>query len=381
MRALNIVHVFRAPLGGLFRHVADLVSGQVARGHRVGMIVDSLTNNARAAEVIGALQPSLALGVSYVPMPRPLKLADLSAAMHVTRRVREAAADVVHGHGAKGGAYARLAMTGNNVVRAYTPHGGSLLLDHATLTGRAYLALEKLLMPRGDLYLFESAYSANVFRGKVGDPGARAHVIHNGVSKEEFAPVPFAADATDIVFVGEYRRVKGIDTLIDAIAMLRDEGRPMTATLVGSGPEADTLKAQVEVLGLAGAVRFMPAMPMRQALTHGRLVVLPSRAESLPYVVLETAAAERPLITTRVGGIPEIYGPLSDTLIPPGDAPALARAIKDAVDNPEAMRERSQRLRSRIATLFSVDVMVDSVLGCYEQALNFAPLVGQAIGA
>lgn len=381
MRPLNIIHVLRAPLGGLFRHVVDLVGGQAARGHNVGIVVDSLTGNDRARETLGRLAPGLKLGISQTVMPRPLSPRDLGAVLHVSTRLWQTKADVVHGHGAKGGAYARLAFAGRPVIRAYTPHGGSLLLDHATLKGKAYLALEKVLMARGDVYLFESAYSANVFRAKVGEPKGLVQVIHNGVSKAEFAPVPLAQDATDIVFVGEYRPVKGIDTLIDALAMLRQQGRPLTATLVGSGPERDNLQAQVARLGLADAVRFASAIPMRQALALGNLVVLPSRAESLPYVVLETAAAERPMITTRVGGIPEIYGPLSEALVPPGDAAALARAIKADGDEPIAAKERSQKLRARIAASFSVEAMVDGVLSCYERALEVAPFMGQVLGA
>ncbi len=381
MRALNIVHVLRAPLGGLFRHVVDLVQGQVARGHNVGMVVDSLTGNARAAEVIAAMAPSLKLGVSTTRMPRPLSPLDLSAVLHVSNRLRQTNADVVHGHGAKGGAYARLAFSGKRVVRAYTPHGGSLLLDHTTLKGKTYLLMEKALMARGDMYLFESAYSADVFRAKVGNPSSIVKVIHNGVAKSEFAPVALAPDATDIVFVGEYRPVKGIDVLIDAIAALRRDGRPLTATLVGSGPSEDALKAQVAQLGLTDAVRFATARPMRQALALGQLVVLPSRAESLPYVVLETAAAERPMITTRVGGIPEIYGPLSDALIPAADTPALAKAIKSAAEQPAAARELSHKLRQRIAASFSLEAMVDGVLSCYERALEVAPVLTQVIGA
>ena len=58
-------------------------------------------------------------------------------------------------------------------------------------------------------------------------------------------------------------------------------------------------------------------MPARQAMALGKIMVAPSRFESLPYVVLEAAAAGKPLITTQVGGIPEIYGPLANTLVPP----------------------------------------------------------------
>ena len=377
MRIMNILHVFRAPLGGLFRHVIDLARGQVERGHRVGLVVDNLTGNIRSREVLTGLAPLLALGITLTPMPRQISPLDLPATLHVSKRVRKAAADVLHGHGAKGGAYARLAYAGRPLVRAYTPHGGSLLLNHTRLSGKAYLAMERLLMPRGDLYLFESAYSADVFRAKVGQPAGLVRVTHNGVSRAEFTEVPLAPDASDLVFVGELRPVKGIDVLLDALAMLHRDGLPLTATLVGDGPAAAALRAQAERLSLASAVRFVPAMPMRQALAHGRFMAIPSRGESLPYVVLEAAAAGRPQITTRVGGIPEIYGPLSSALVRPGDAPALAAAIRHAVANPSVTAALTRELRQQVATSFSVDAMVDGVLAGYEQALDRASLSGR----
>ena len=139
--------------------------------------------------------------------------------------------------------------------------------------------------------------------------------------------------------MGELRHIKGIDVLIDAIALMRRNGRTVTATLVGDGPDRDALQAQVTQANLSGAVRFMPAMPARQALALGRIMVAPSRHESLPYVVLEAAAASKPLITTRVGGIPEIYGPLSNTLVPPNDPDALAQAIVGASTTPTRWRK------------------------------------------
>ena len=196
-------------------------------------------------------------------------------------------------------------------MRAYTPHGGSLLFGHDTLAGKFYLTTERFLMRRGDLFLFESAFSADMFKRKIGTPSGLVRIVHNGVTREEFEPVPLSADATDLVFMGELRLLKGIDVLIDAIACLRKDGRSVTATLVGDGPDRDAFHAQVERLGLNAAVRFMPAMPARQAQALGTIMVVPSRAESLPYVVLEAAASGKPLITTKVGGIPEIYGPLS----------------------------------------------------------------------
>src|SRR3954447_170251 len=118
----NILHVLRAPVGGLFRHVIDLARGQAARGHRVGVIADSSSGGARAEATLAELSPTLALGLTRVSMSRQIGASDAPALMHVARRAAQVAADVIHGHGAKGGAYARLARA--RAVRAYTPHGG-----------------------------------------------------------------------------------------------------------------------------------------------------------------------------------------------------------------------------------------------------------------
>ena len=370
MNLLNILHVFRAPVGGLFRHVLDLAREQVARGHRVGLIADSNTGGARADETLRELAPSLALGITRIPMRRHIGPGDAFAMAHVMRRIAKADVDVVHGHGAKGGAYARMALNAHRAVRAYTPHGGSLLFGHDTLAGKFYLATEKVLMLRGDLFLFESAYSAEIFRRKIGTPRGLVRVVHNGVSRKEFEPITAQTDATDLVFMGEFRPVKGIDVLIDAIAQLHRGGRIVTTTLVGDGPEREALRAQVERLGLANIVQFRPAMPARQAQALGRIMVIPSRAESLPYVVLEAAAAGLPLITTNVGGIPEIYGTLTDTLVAAEDVGALAQTIARTLDHPDATAKLAGNLQERVAASFSVDTMVDGVLNAYEAALE-----------
>jgi glycosyltransferase involved in cell wall biosynthesis len=373
MPPLNILHVLRAPVGGLFRHVVDLVRGQIARGHNVGIVADSLTGDVSTDAVLMSLMPLLALGLSRTPIPRQFGLHDFSALWHVGQRLRETRADVVHGHGAKGGAFARMAFASKPAVRAYTPHGGSLLLDHTSVSGKAYLALERLLEPRGNLYLFESAFSAEVFAAKIGKPKNLVRVVHNGVSRPEFEPIPLAADATDIIFLGELRTVKGIDVLLDAIAHLRRNGTPLTATLVGGGALDSELRAQAESLGLGRSIRFLPPMQARAAMALGRLMVIPSRAESLPYVVLEAAAAGKPLITTHVGGIPEIYGPLSPTLIPAGDPLKLAEAIARALREPEVLADTTRLVRQRVADSFSVETMVDGILAAYEQALSRGP--------
>ena len=128
--------------------------------------------------------------------------------------------------------------------------------------------------------------------------------------------------------------MKAIDVLIEALALLKRSGRRVTATIAGEGPERATLKAQAQRLGVADQVRFIGYCPAREAFALGRMLVIPSRAESLPYVVLEAAAAGVPMIATAVGGVPEIFGPQADALIPPDDVAALAGAIAATLDDP-----------------------------------------------
>lgn len=377
MPPLKILHVLRAPVGGLFRHVLDLSREQAARGHQVGLIVDSSTGNARSDAALGAIEPALALGLSRIAMRRKPGAADAVGVAHVMRRIAQTNPDVVHGHGAKGGAFARLALNRRSAVRAYTPHGGSLLFGHDTVAGKIYLTIEKLLMARGDLYLFESAFSADTFTRKIGRPRRLVRIVHNGVTPAEFEPVDLQPDATDILFLGELRMLKGIDVLIDAIELLRRSGREVSATLVGDGADREIFHAQVTRLDLGRLIRFRPAMPARQAQALGRIMVVPSRMESLPYVVLETAAAGKPLIATRVGGIPEIFGPQSAALIPPDDAIALAQAIRGALEAPDRAEGTAKILRERVAASFSLQSMTDGVLAAYRDALNSVEISGR----
>jgi glycosyltransferase involved in cell wall biosynthesis len=366
-RPLRILHVLRSPVGGLFRHVIDLAHAQAARGHQVGIVADSSTGGARAEAAFAALVPRLALGLTRVPMSRHIGASDLSAQRHVAERARAASVDVLHGHGAKGGAYARLASTG--AIRVYTPHGGSLHYNRRSPVGFLYLTLEQMLMARTELFLFESRFGRDAFTAKIGAPHTLVRVVHNGVTASEFAEVTPNPDASDIAFIGELRVLKGVDVLLDAIAQLARDGRSVTATIVGDGPDAGAFRAQAERLGLSGAVRFLSPMPARAGFALGRLMVAPSRAESLPYIILETAAAAVPLITTNVGGIPEVFGPQSRRLIAPGDASALAQAISSALAEPATMRNEALILRARVQAEFSAEVMADGVLAAYREAL------------
>lgn len=371
---LRILHVFRAPIGGLFRHVVDLTREQVARGHKVGIVADSLTGGETAERQFAELAPQLALGLTRLPIRRFPHPSDVTAAIAVNDRVASLSPDVVHGHGSKGGVYAR--MTGLIAggapvpVRVYTPHGGSLNYEPGSLSHRVFMRLERLLAARTDALLFESAFIASRFETYVGKPKCIARVIPNGVSESEFAPLAPHADAADLLFVGEFRKAKGIDTLTDAIALLKQRGQSPSVVLIGDGRDRASLLAHAKKAGVLGQLTFSPPLRAREAFTRGRAMVVPSRFESLPYIVLEAAAARVPLIATNAGGMAEIFGPFADRLIEPNDPALLADAIQGLLrESAEERARKAQELADYVASRFSVTEMAEQILKGYRDAI------------
>ena len=384
---LRIVHVFRAPLGGLFRHVVDLAAEQSARGHDIGMFFDSDARCPRVEAALARIRGGLTLGVKMAPIHRNPGGNDLVAMARFAAFIRRTAPDVVHGHGSKGGLYARLSAITNPRValRAYTPHGGSFNYRPGTASHRVYMLAERALAPLTDVFLFESAYIAGRFDAYVRAHNGVRRVVANGISPAEFTPAIPDADAADLLYVGELRAAKGIDTLLEAIARVgRAHGRVPRAVLVGSGPDQAALAELARRLGIGPFVSFPGQMPVREAFKLGRVLVVPSRAESMPYIVLEAAGARVPMVATDVGGIPEIFGPYRDRLGPANDPADLQARVEATLAMPETERQAlAADLAAHVAERFSIQTMVNSVMAGYADALAVRrrPVGGPATAA
>lgn len=368
-RPLRILQVLRAPIGGLFRHVADLTEALAERGHELGIVVDSLVSDAQTAGKLDRLRPFARLGIHPMPMPRLLGPGDLSTPIQLSALAHRLGVDVLHGHGAKGGLHARLAR-GKGRVALYTPHGGVLHFPPKSPSGRLFGWLERRLMGRTDVMVFESAFARQAFAQQIVEPSCPTRIIHNGLAPAEFVAVAPEPEAADFAYVGELRALKGIFPLIEAIAALAEAGRPATLVMAGDGPDRPALVARIAELGLGEKVRLLGVQPARSVFAKGRTVVVPSLAESLPYVVLEAAAAGRPLIATRVGGIPEIFGPTAWSLVPPGDSAALAVAMRAGIEEPAAADAEAMRRLAHVRSGFSLKAMTDSVEEAYRSALD-----------
>lgn len=372
--SLRILHCFRSPVGGIFRHVRDLTEYHHKAGHKVGILCDSTTGGAHEDALFDGIRPYLDLGLTRTPIHRSIGPSDLVTLVRCSNEIKKLQPDIIHGHGAKGGALARLIgsrlrVSRSRVARFYSPHGGSLHYSDSRLSGKFYFLVERLLERFTDGLAFVSDYERKAYLDKVGDAGPPNRLIYNGLLESEFEDIRPANDAADLLYIGMMRQLKGPDIFIEALARAEKiVGRPLTAVMIGDGDEKEDYRQMLVRSGLMERVALHPAMPVRQALRLGRTVIVPSRAESLPYLVLEALAAGRPVIATNVGGIPEIFGTDSGALVPCENVEALAEAMAKAVQQPHDI-EGHMPTKAALQERFSAKKMATDMADFYKARL------------
>lgn len=341
----------------------------------MGLVCDARSGGALSETALRRLDEVCTLGVYRVAMSRQIGPRDLLAYRTIRTIVDlGTGAQILHGHGAKGGAYARLVANalkkrGRSVRAFYTPHGGSLHYSPSNPLGRIYAMLERRMAPMTDGLIFESAFGARAYAAHIAPPPCEWQAIPNGLRPDEFYESIVEPDAADFVLVGELRHLKGVDVFLRAISALRRHF-PVRAVIVGEGPDERAFRNLAERLKLGAEVRFAGAMPARMAFARGRCLVVPSRAESLPYIVLEAAAARKPLIATNVGGIPEIVQGADMPLVEPNNARDLRIHLAAFLSDPKSFAARAERLQEIVSERYTAAEMTRAILEFYRRQVS-----------
>lgn len=333
-----IVHLAQPTTGGVAEVVLQLVEIGVADGRRVvvGCPADGyLADRARA------------LGAEWLPLE--LRRAPGPSDVTALRRTRAAMRDAhaVFAHSSKTGALARLARPrGTRLV--FVPHGWSWLVG-GRLAG-AYRAVERLLARRAQVTVVVGHDELAEGRDVLGRRPALT-VIENSVDLARFRPPEVArpTDGRTVVCVGRLTRQKGQDLLVRAAAALRD--LDVSVRLVGPGQteEREALASLARELGIADRVELVGADDPVRHLQEAALVVVPSRWEGLPLVLLEAMACGAPVVASSAAGVDALGD--AGVVVPLAEddlfVATLADAMRELLESPEQRAELGRRARSR----------------------------------
>ncbi|MDC0736827.1 glycosyltransferase family 4 protein [Cognatishimia sp. SS12] len=181
----------------------------------------------------------------------------------------------------------------------------------------------------------------------------KLHIVHCGVDPDRYGGTP-GAGGNKLLFVGRLAAVKGLPVLLQAMQAAPD----LTLDIIGDGPDRAALEAQAQGLGLSARVRFLgykSQSEVAEALIENDIFVLPSFAEGVPVVLMEAMAAARPVVTTRIAGVPELVKDgASGLLVPPGDIAALTEALVRLASDPERQKAMGTEGRAKILAEFTL---------------------------
>ncbi len=186
---------------------------------------------------------------------------------------------------------------------------------------------------------------------------------------EARARLHLGGDAPVLGWVGRLSPEKGADIAIAAMARLARADTQLA--FVGEGRERQALQAQVALLGLGSRVHFAGTVPdAATVLTAFDALVLSSRTEGTPMILLEAIHAGVPIIASAVGGVPDLLAPGTGLLVPPEDPAALAGAIDQLLSNPAAAGARALAARARVSEHFSPAEWVTRHLAVYQRVME-----------
>jgi glycosyltransferase involved in cell wall biosynthesis len=284
----------------------------------------------------------------------------LYQAIYIGLRLREMGIRHVHAHFA--GMAARTAFWIHRffpITFSFTAHANDIFAPREFEIG-----LDQLV-DAARVIVTETDYAARFLQERFPGCADRIHRVYNGLDLAEFGRADFSSDPPLVVAVGRLIAKKGFLDLIRACGLLTERGKWFRCEIIGEGPLENKLNEQIERLNLQNRVALIGAKPqhhVRQRLEAANVFVLPSvidpegGMDNLPTVIMEAMATGLPVISTAIGGIPEMV--LEDEtgfLVPPSDVVALADAIEKLIGDPVPAQKMGRAGHERAQKLFPIE--------------------------
>jgi glycosyltransferase involved in cell wall biosynthesis len=381
--------IARLNMGGPALHVAYLTSGLRERGYDTTLVAGSLARgedsmafvaDARDVEVIRIDE----LGREISP------LRDILATLKLARLIRRERPDILHTHTAKAGTVGRVAalLAGRRKppIVVHTFHGHVLRGYFGPLRSRFFRMLERWLASRTTALIAVSPQVRDDLVALGIAPPERFAVVRLGIELgERVAPeengrlesrryLGITPERFAVGWIGRMTAVKRTDDVLVAFKQLRDDGVDAVLCMVGDGPDRPHLERRAHELGIVRHTLFLgyqeDVAPFYAAFDA---LVLPSSNEGTPVSAIEALAAGRPVVATRVGGVPDVVVEGEDGfLVEPGATGDVAARLAELARDPK-LRERMGRAgRERVLPRYAVERLVDDVDRLYRSLLAAA---------
>ncbi len=366
----------------------DAVSTLSERGHEIHLLYSPIRID---PDFLGTLMKRPNVVCRAIPMQRAIGWNDVAAFKSIAAYVRKKGPfDVVHGHSAKGGGYARLLKLVGRQPVLYSPHA---FITSSPLLGprkRAmYRFIEAVLAKLTDRVICCSS-TEQEHALQLGFARDRLNVIANGSA-------PFEAPAREAIraelgllphqvvvgFIGRMEDQKAPERLIAVARQLLPEMPQLVFLMIGDGPKRAALESELFQAGLSDRVLWLGAVDARRYLPAMDIFALCSLYEGFAYVMLEALFAGLPIVSTPVGGAREgIADGVNGILVPQGALGEMAASIRSLATDTILRRSMAAESRRR-AEQFTIPRMVDALERLYFEASEraMAPRLARSIAA
>src|SRR4029450_4304739 len=312
--------------------------------------------------------------VRYGPMAKAEQRA--RNALYFAEFFARSGVDHVHVHFANRAAHTAVFLNEiSGIPFSVTAHGQDFMKD---------LGSDDLLREICDAAEFvaaETDYSRELLRQRCPNSAAKIHRVYNGINLERFPALRSANNHVPrIVSVGRLIVFKGFDDLIAACDELARRPIDFVCDIIGDGPLRETLQAKIEQLDLSSRVNLLGSLSQDAVLEKLQAVDIFALASTtdaqgatdvFPTVILEAMASARPIVSTRLAGIPElVVDGQPGMLAPPGDSTALAQALEQLLRDPELRFRFGDAGRARIEQHFRIEQTVAPLMEMLERSCN-----------
>lgn len=372
---IKVLHVVRPAAGGMKNHLIDLV--RRTDKTRFDVTVACPPNS--------QLWDSLyEMNIKLIPIPlvgeiSPAK--DYAAIRILIKHLHNTKTSILHAHSSKGALVGRLAaVVARTPVVIFTAHNSIFYEEWPGWKKRLFASVEKFLARFTDRIITVSDALKQEIMEMEGLPSKQITTIYNGIEVDKFTGksdplhIRKSMNIPELgPVVGTIARLapqKGISFFLKAASLLKEY--QVNFVIIGDGPLEESLKQEAVDLGLQGRVTFTGRREdISDILSTLDIFVLPSVTEGLPLTILEAMAAGKPIVATRVGGIPEvIVDGKTGIIVPPKDPEAMAVALASLLGGREKMAKIGLAGQKLVKDKFTIDTMVERTMNLYSQLLD-----------